>query len=342
MAKITLKPKQVTKTLLSALPQRAGEILTSRYGLGKATKKMTLESIGEKYGITRERVRQIENHAILSIQKSEIFEKTTPIFDELEQYIDSLGGVVPEDELLSSISKDKGTQNHIHFLLVLGNPFIYKKEDSEFTHRWYTDEEFANGIHTALRNLYSNLSDNELITEPALLESFLNEVKHLSEQYQQEEILRRWLSLSKTIAKNPLGEYGHASSSNVKAKGMRDFAYLAIKRNGSPMHFTEVAQAITDLFNKKAHVATCHNELIKDKRFVLVGRGLYALSEWGYSSGVVKDVLRGILEKEGPLTREELIDRIRKERYVKDNTVLVNLQDVSAFKKDKNGKYSLI
>ncbi|MFC1731928.1 sigma factor-like helix-turn-helix DNA-binding protein [candidate division KSB1 bacterium] len=341
MAKITFKPKQVTKTLLSALPERAQEVLTSRYGLGKETSKMTLESIGEKYGITRERVRQIENHALGSIRKADVFENATPIFDELERYIDSLGGVVSEDELLSSISKDKSTQNHVHFLLVLGNSFVHKKEDSEFAHRWYTDEEFANGIHDALRNLYANLADDELITEPVLLESFLNEVKHLSEQYQQEEILRRWLSLSKTIARNPLGEWGQATSSNVRAKGMRDFAYLAIKRHGSPMHFTEVAQSITDLFNKKAHVATCHNELIKDKRFVLVGRGLYALSEWGYSSGVVKEVLRAILDKEGALTREELIDRIRKERYVKDNTVSVNLQDTSVFKKDKNGKYTL-
>lgn len=342
MAKITFKPKQVTKTLLSVLPPRAQEVLISRYGLGKATNKMTLESIGERYGITRERIRQIENHAIGSIRKSEVFENTALIFDELEQYIDSLGGVVSEEELLSSISKEKSTQNHIHFFLVLGNSFTYRKEDNEFTQRWYIDEEFADNIHTALRNLYSSLSDDELITEPALLESFLSEVKHLSEHYQKEEILRRWLSLSKTIAKNPLGEWGQASSSNVRAKGMRDFAYLAIKRHGSPMHFTEVAQAITDLFNKKAHVATCHNELIKDKRFVLVGRGLYALSEWGYSSGVVKDVLRGIIRKEGPLNKEELIDRIRKERYVKDNTVLVNLQDISVFRKDKDGKYLLV
>ncbi|MEX0652299.1 MAG: sigma factor-like helix-turn-helix DNA-binding protein [Candidatus Paceibacterota bacterium] len=341
MAKITFKPKQVSKMLLSALPERAQEVLTSRYGLGKVTEKMTLESIGEKYGITRERVRQIENHALVSIRKSEAFEKTTPVFEELEHYIESLGGVISEIELLSSISKDKSTQNHMHFLLVLGNPFVYKKEDSEFTHRWYTNEEFAESIHTALRNLYTNLSDNELVTESVLLESFLNEVKHLSDQYLQEEILRRWLSLSKTIAKNPLGDWGPAASSNVKAKGMRDFAYLAIKRHGSPMHFTEVAESITELFNKKAHVATCHNELIKDKRFVLVGRGLYALSEWGYSSGVVKDVLKTILEKEGPLSREELIDRIRKERYVKDNTISVNLQDTSIFKKDKGGKYSL-
>ena len=129
MAKITFKPKQVTKNLLSALPERAQEVLTSRYGLGKVTSKMTLESIGERYGITRERVRQIENHAIGSIRKADVFEKTTPVFHELEQYIDSLGGVVSEEELLSSISKDKSTQNHIHFLLVLGNSFVHKKED---------------------------------------------------------------------------------------------------------------------------------------------------------------------------------------------------------------------
>ena len=92
-----------------------------------------------------------------------------------------------------------------------------KKEDSEFMHRWYVDEDFADGIHNALRKLYSNLADGELITESALLDAFLLEVKDLNEQYLQEEILRRWLSLSKTIAKNPLGEWGQASSSNVKA-----------------------------------------------------------------------------------------------------------------------------
>ena len=99
--------------------------------------------------------------------------------------------------------------------------------------------------------------------------------------------------------------------------------------------------AIEELFKRKAHIATTHNELIKDKRFVLVGRGLYALAEWGYSAGVVKDVLRDILEKHGPLTREEIIDKVRKERYVKDNTIIVNLQDPNLFKRLSNGAYML-
>src|SRR3989344_4257118 len=107
------------------------------------------------------------------------------------------------------------------------------------------------------------------------------------------------------------------------------------------MHFTEVANTITKLFGKKAHIATTHNELIKDPRFVLVGRGLYALKEWGYTTGVVKDVIRQILKESGPLTRDEIIDKVRKERYVKDNTIVVNLQDPRIFKKNKEGKYAL-
>ena len=130
--------------------------------------------------------------------------------------------------------------------------------------------------------------------------------------------------------------------SEHQSKGMRDYAFLVIRRHGSPIHFREVAKTITELFGKKAHVATTHNELIKDPRFVLVGRGLYALSEWGYMSGVVRDVIRKILEKHGPLTKEEIIDKVLKERYVKENTIVVNLQNQKYFTKDKESRYSSV
>ena len=106
------------------------------------------------------------------------------------------------------------------------------------------------------------------------------------------------------------------------------------------MHFREVAKAITDTFMKKCHTATCHNELIKDKRFVLVGRGMYALSEWGYKPGVVRDVIKEILKREGALTKEEVVEKVLKERYLKKNTILVNLQNPKYFKKNKDKKYT--
>src|SRR4029077_16026831 len=146
------------------------------------------------------------------------------------------------------------------------------------------------------------------------------------------------LSISKVIGKNPLAEWGRVSAPAIRTKGIRDYAYLAIKRHGKPMHFSHLAKGIRCGFSKKAHVATTHNELIKDPRFVLVGRGLYALAEWGYTPGVVKDVIKKILEKHGPLSKDEVIDKVLKERYVKDNTIVVNLQNPKFFKKDKEGK----
>src|SRR5690606_20057988 len=110
---------------------------------------------------------------------------------------------------------------------------------------------------------------------------------------------------------------------------------------GAPMHFSDVAESIVRVFNKKAHVATTHNELIKDSRFVLVGRGLYALAEWGYQPGVVRDVVREVIEKHGPLTRDRIIEEVKKVRYVKDNAILVNLGDTRYFKRQKDGTYTI-
>lgn len=336
---ITFKPKVVTKKLLAVLPPRARDVLEKRYGLGKDLDVYTLEAIGQTYGITRERVRQIENYGIQSIQKAEAYKEFEAIFEELQRIIAELGGgLIAEDILLQEITKDPSTRNHVFFLLVLGSPFYRNRENTAYAHRWYTEKKIADHVEKALKNVQQSLGRDELISEEEVLTRFRNELIEIADRY-DDVILKRWLMISKQIAANPLGEWGHAGSPNVRVKGIRDYAYLVVKRHGSPMHFREVAGAIEELFKRKAHTATTHNELIKDERFVLVGRGLYALAEWGYSSGVVKDVLRDILEKYGPLSREELIEKVRKERYVKDNTILVNLQDTNLFKRLANGTY---
>ena len=336
---LSFKPKEVTKRLLSSLTKRGQDVLSSRYGLGSKSTKLTLDAIGKRYNITRERVRQIENHSLAAVRKSKIYKDCEPIFTELKALIVGLGGLVSEKDLLNHLSKDLNTQNHFHFLLVIGEEFKREKEDEEFKHRWHVDPELSEKIKVALRKLYSKLSDDELVVESDLVDSFLEEVKDLNEKYKNEEVIKRWLSISHKIGKNPLGEWGRSSSPNVNAKGMRDYVFLVLRKHGSPIHFKEVAKAITQYFNKKAHVATTHNELIKDPRFVLVGRGLYALTEWGYMSGVVKDVIKKILEKEGPLAKEKVVEKVLKERYVKENTILVNLQNSKYFKKDRDNRY---
>jgi hypothetical protein len=338
---ISFKPKQVTKSLLDVLPERARDVLEKRYGLGVNGESYTLEAIGQSYGITRERVRQIENYGIQSIQKSEVYKKHYDLFIELQKLIDQLGGgVIAEHVLLDELSKDAETKKYLYFLLIVGDPFFKSKENPHYAHRWFTERKTADVVEKALKSVHSKLDRDELVSETEIVNRFRTELAELAEAH-NEDVLKRWLLMSKQIGKNPLGDWGPADSPNIKVKGIRDYAYLTVKRHGSPMHFREVAETINQLFGHKAHVATTHNELIKDKRFVLVGRGLYALTEWGYNAGVVKDVLRELLRSEGPLSKEEIINKVRKERYVKDNTILVNLQDPNIFRKLANGTYSL-
>lgn len=340
--KTGFKPKAIVRKLLASLPERSRIVLEARFGMGAQPERVTLESIGKRYGITRERVRQIENHAIASLKKSPAFGEAHSAFAELERIVDSLGGIVCEDDLLNFITKDKSMQNHIYFLLVLGDPFKYRKEDDELNRCWYVDPQLAGKVEAALKSLYGGLSDEDLIPEGEMIDRFLKELQDINDKHRNNEVANRWLRISKQVGKNPLGEWGQAHSPNIKTKGIRDYAYLAVKKHGSPLHFKEVSALIEKMFNRAAHVATTHNELIKDDRFVLVGRGMYALKEWGYVQGVVRDVIRNILREQGPLTKDQIIEKVLKERHVKPGTVVVNLQNQKYFKKGKDGKFVLV
>lgn len=334
MSGITFKPKAVSKKLLTTLNPRTREIVVNRYGLEKEG-RMTLEAIGKTYDITRERVRQIENFALTTIKKSKEFKEHAHVFDELKKIIKDLGSIVSEDHLMRHISKDPVVQNHINLYLALGEEFKKHKEDDNFRAHFAVDEKTAAHVREALGKLYSSIKEEDLVTEEEIFNRFVGHLSELTSEYKSnKEIIYRYLALSKLLGKNQLSEWGHMSSPHVKARGIKDYAYLIMRRKGSPMHFKEVALEINKTFGKKAHVATCHNELIKDPRFVLVGRGMYGLKDWGHTGGVVRDVITEVLKEEGrPLSKEDIIKRVLQKRIVKPNTVLVNLQNGKFFKK---------
>lgn len=329
MSNLSFKPKQITKKLISVLPERSVDVIIRRYGLSDEGRK-TLDYIGKGYGITRERVRQIENNAIKNIKKSDIFTNSGDIFLELEDKIDDLGNILAEEDILNQYEKDR---DHVHFLMVLGDQFNKRKEDEKLKVRWYINEEVSSSVENALNNVYKNLSNDDLVSEEEMISMFSDAIEDLPKTY-NEESLRRWLNISKKIGRNTLNEWGLADSSNINLKGIRDYAYLTIRQSGSPLHFREVASAIEKDFGKTIHIATCHNELIKDPRFVLVGRGLYGLTDWGYKPGTVKDVIKDILKKEGPMDKDTVIEKVMKERHVKPNTIVVNLQNPRFFKRE--------
>lgn len=341
MSGITFKPKAISKKLLTTLNPRTREIVVNRYGLEKED-RMTLEAIGKTYDITRERVRQIENFALASIKKSKEYKESAFIFEELKNIIKELGAVVSEEHLMRHISKDPVIQNHINLYLALGEDFEKHKEDDNFQAHFTTDNKTANHVREALDKLYKSINHEDLVSEEEIFSRFMGHLTELISEYKDnKEVIYRYLALSKVVGKNQLSEWGHTSSPHVKARGIKDYAYLIMRRAGRPMHFKEVATEINKTFGKKAHVATCHNELIKDARFVLVGRGMYGLKDWGHTGGVVRDVISEVLKEAGrPLSKEEVIKRVLAKRIVKPNTVLVNLQNSKHFRKVA-GDYTL-
>ncbi len=340
MTKLPFKPTATTKKLIQVLPERSRDVIVSRYGLEGRDRAETLDSIGKRYGITRERVRQIENHAIKLIQDSAILAKEANAFEALEQAIHDLGGVLSEETILETLAPDTETQNHVYFMLVVGQSFTHVKEDKDLTNRWHVDPDTAKAVESALKDVHQKVRPSDVLTEDELVGHVMSCLTRVNAKHRNRDTILRWLDLSTCLVKNPLGEWGRTTAPGIKVKNIADYAYLVMKKSGSPMHFREIAKAIRETFGKKAHEATTHNELIKSDRFVLVGRGMYALAEWGYHPGTVADTIEKVLRDKGMLTRAQILDEVKKNKFVKDNTVFVNLQD-KRFTKTKDGKYAL-
>ena len=229
---ISFKPEEVTAALLDALPERARDVLQKRYGLNKGGETFTLEAIGQSYGITRERVRQIENYGIQSIQKSDVYKKHYDLFVEMQKLIDQLGGgLIAEHVLLDELTSDPQVRNHLYFLLVVGDPFYRSKENPHYAHRWFTEQKMADEVEKALRAVRKSLKRDELISESEIVSRFKAELADIANKH-NEDVLMRWLKISKQIGQNPLGDWGPADSPNIRVKGIRDYAYLAVKRHG--------------------------------------------------------------------------------------------------------------
>lgn len=319
------------------------DVIEKRFGI-KGNKVFTLDAIGKEYKITRERVRQIEADALRHLEKKVASSEFAPLFGAMERHIKELGGVVAEHELLANLA-DKKHKASVALLLDVDGRFHYVSEDDSFHARWSLGGDAASLGEKVINKLVDTLESHGRPLPRENLFSYANEsAKAVVGADIHKDALLSYLSASKLIQKNPYDEYGVVSWPAISPRGVRDKAYVVLMKAGKPLHFREVAEGINRVgwSNKKAHPQTVHNELIKDLRFVLVGRGLYALSEWGYEPGAVREVLVSVLRSSGVLSREDLMKKVLEKRFVKEATVLLNLQNKSLFKRTDDGKYSLV
>ena len=344
--------KEVTAKLIGVLSPRNKDVIARRFGL-KTGQKETLESIGQSYGITRERVRQIEEVSLKQLRAalaSGAAAKVRPLVDLAQNVLDQTNGVLREDEFLSRFFNSplagksingrsrNDTQTMLLFLLNLDGRLQRSPEDDDFHTFLSLSHQHANTFRESIRGLVKALSKNAAPVQETELADF-SKKSGAASRYTAPAVLASAMAVSKEIGKNIFGHVGLTNWPEIRPRGVRDKAYLVLKKNGQPQHFRNITRLINEMFpDRRANVQTVHNELIKDARFVLVGRGLYGLSERGYKAGTVKDVLIDLLKhSERPLKRDEIISQVLNHRLVKENTIVLNLQDSRVFNKTENG-----
>ncbi len=338
-ANAQLDLQKIVKDILSTIDRdREREIISRRFGL--YDRKETLEQIGDLLGITRERVRQLEK-AIMARLKV-LAEDDLPHMKDVErvlvQNLHEMGRVARINELTERVSDnaDERARAHVSFLATLA-PNIAVVDENDYYH------------HAA--GIAANHDDKQIkqnVDEIAVLikehgKPITAADLHAKTSHEHPDHVKAYASVSKKLA-TLNGLWGLQRWPVVNPKNIRDKIYVILNENGKPMHFSDIAKSIKESDFKRKDVTTqaIHNELIKDKRFVLIGRGIYALKEWGYSQGTVADVIADVLRKEGgPLHRDEIVKRVLKSRQVKETTILLNLQGKPQFKRVAKATYEL-
>jgi hypothetical protein len=331
---------KVTQEVLGTIErEREREIISRRFGL--FDRRETLEQIGELLGITRERVRQLEKAVItrlkLGAEKGEL-----PHIKEVEEilstHLKALGNVARISEITERIKPkaNKIDQARVAFLAHL-SPGIAVIEDNDHYHH-------AIGLANIHSDKAITVHVNKIIEAISLIGE-PTDIDSVAKQYGSKDSkhVQALAGVSKHLS-SLHGRWGLTKWPMVNPKNIRDKIYVILHDAKKPMHFSEIADAIKDSDFRRKDVTTqaIHNELIKDKRFVLIGRGIYALREWGYKRGTVADVIAEVLKKEGgPLHRDEIVRRVLKSRQVKETTILLNLQGKPQFKRVAKATYTL-
>lgn len=333
--KTTFDYVAATEQILQELRrERDRQIIARRFGFG-LTRRQTLEKIGKDFDITRERVRQIEKAAITKLRAS-----GSPDIDRantvLARLVQQRGGVALVEELAVALGASQENTSYIVFLSMLASSLDLVDETDNLRAAVgllpvYERPQVVALIAEVIKTVKEYGKPLTLIKLKAKLPSEVDS-----------STLEQLMLVSKQLAHFD-GKWGLATWPEVNPKSIRDKTYLVLSRHGRPLHFSEIAGHVRQLGSSKRDVTiqAVHNELIKDARFILIGRGIYALAEWGYTPGTVAEIIASVLREQSPLHKDEIVRRVLMKRQVKTTTIILNLQEKEQFKRTAKATYAL-
>ena len=331
MATSNIEIQESFSAVLASLTEKERSVISRRIGLDG--ERETLQSIGDSYGITRERVRQVEDVGIRKIGRIVKSTKLTEIQSYGEKILALHGGLLVKDKLLSAVINEIGIQGEINpgiIEVVLQSDYNVQKSKPQLGTETYfmlpevnrktIGEVYKEAVKILKKKgdimettaLYELVKMNLLPTHGKLENVLIDSIMDVYTDLVKGE--EKYIGLEKWKILNP--------------STLKDKAIYVLKKNKKPMHFVEITNAIADRFSESVKVATIHNELIRNTEFVLIGRGIYVLRDWGYKPGTVLDVIMDVFHKaKAPLSTEEIIARVLKVRQVKSSTIYMNLQN---------------
>jgi hypothetical protein len=349
-----LSPKQNMKLDLSeiiedmflVLTNKEKEVIIKRFSLDNKP-KLTLEKIGQQFSVTRERIRQIEKIALSKLRRTVEKTKLNLINEIAKEILLKNGGVLLETKLVAEIlnrilSSQEVDANIIKLALNI-NPEITKMEKTNiYKPFWRMQNITMDDIKIMIDSGIAILNKKgDVIADEVLAQEVIVRVQEKGKKFTAPLILSS-LEVDRRVKRVKDG-YGLMYWRFINPRSIRDKAYIVLKKAGHPLHFVEIANKIAESgFDKKVVTTQAvHNELIRYEQFVLVGRGLYALKEWGYKRGTVADVIEALLRKRDHMTKQEIIQGVLKQRQVKKGTISLNLQKNPQFTRVGRAVYRL-
>ncbi|TSC79660.1 MAG: RNA polymerase sigma factor [Candidatus Peregrinibacteria bacterium Gr01-1014_25] len=334
--KLSINLQALLDDLFLVLTEKESMVIKKRFALqGQA--KQTLERIGKHFKVTRERIRQIESIALGKLRRTVRTTKLNDVNDMAKVILRGHGGVMREDDLISQVLKRtvNGTTidgSVLRLSFSIDTEMSHTGNSGTFIPFWRLSSlameditTLVEGMVKVLKKRKSCMGREDLITTVQGLNLFKDRVP-------SRELILSCLSLDARFKEIDEG-WGLTEWRFVRPRSIRDKVEIILKKSGKPLHFMEIANRIREAHfdHKNVTVQAVHNELIRYPQFVLVGRGLYALREWGYEPGTVADVIETILKKKGPLSKKEIINEVAKQRSVKVGTISLNLQKMPYF-----------
>ncbi len=336
----------VIDEIFLVLSEKERDVITKRFALAGGPRQ-TLEAIGQKFDVTRERIRQIESIALQKLRRTIASTKLKNVNEIARNILNSAGGIMLEESLISQVlnsihSVSDVDGNIIRLSLAVDETVKRQDRTHQFKPFWRDASLSIADISTIADKAVSALNKQKDITAEEKLTNLLRATfANVGKQFKA-EMIASTLPLDHRLKKVGSG-WGLMTWRHINPRSIRDKALIIMRQHKKPVHFVEVANMIANHgFDKKVvTVQAVHNELIRDENFVLIGRGLYALKDWGYTQGTVAEIIEDLLAKKSPLTKEDITRGVLKQRQVKKGTISLNLQKTPWFVRVGRAVYKL-